>query len=245
VAVKKVTLQKTIDWDFNYSGGSYSGTVTQICIDTDSMQEIWTNAIKNIPKPIAKNSHDSVEAQNMIWNFKRLTRLFRIHGYLSNTEVKGTHDGGDDKATLTDSTADFLAAGVCKGMTVSNTTDGSSGTITAVTATTVTATLSGGTDDDWDDNDEYEITQNATTKEQLLKRMIWDGNAGSNASLSIPGESSPLGATDLPTTQNMTGFITSLAITRDTSHAYSEYDTMDANTKIFDVTIDFMIGDAA
>ena len=43
------------------------------------------------------------------------------------------------------------------GYTVTNTTDDSSGGITANTATTITATLSGGTEDDWDDNDAYFI----------------------------------------------------------------------------------------
>jgi hypothetical protein len=71
--------------------------------------------------------------------------------------VTGSHDGGNNESGLTDSSADFVQQGVRVGQTVSNVTDGSTGTITAVTKTTVTASLSGGTDDDWDDDDVYTI----------------------------------------------------------------------------------------
>lgn len=77
--------------------------------------------------------------------------------------VSGTHTGSNNASVLTDSAAAFVTdgvqptAGLQTGDTVSNTTDGSSGTITAVTATTVTATLSGGSDNDWDTSDAYTI----------------------------------------------------------------------------------------
>jgi hypothetical protein len=71
--------------------------------------------------------------------------------------VIGSHDGGDNESALVDSEANFYNAGVRVGMTVNNLTDGSSGTITAVGKTTITASLSGGTDDDWDDDDAYSI----------------------------------------------------------------------------------------
>jgi hypothetical protein len=68
----------------------------------------------------------------------------------------GEHDGGDDKALLTDSSQSWTANEFV-GLTVHNITDGSSGKITANTSTTVTATLAGGTDNNWDDGDEFEI----------------------------------------------------------------------------------------
>lgn len=43
------------------------------------------------------------------------------------------------------------------GKTVYNLTDGSSGTITGITIDTITATLAGGSDNDWDIGDEYII----------------------------------------------------------------------------------------
>jgi len=68
--------------------------------------------------------------------------------------LSGMHDGGDGEATLSVSGASFPVDGLI-GYTVYNTTDGSSGTVTDNDATTVTATLSGGTDNDWDDDDEF------------------------------------------------------------------------------------------
>jgi hypothetical protein len=76
--------------------------------------------------------------------------------------VTGTHDGLDDAAVLSDSTADFVNSGVQNGDEVTNVTDGSSCTITGVTATTVTCTLGGGTDNDWDDGDAYSIGDEGT-----------------------------------------------------------------------------------
>ncbi len=67
----------------------------------------------------------------------------------------GRHDGANNASVLTDSSASFTASGLI-GMTVTNVEDNSSGTITANTATTVTATLSGG--GDWDKGDAYHIT---------------------------------------------------------------------------------------
>lgn len=71
--------------------------------------------------------------------------------------LSGTHDGAGNAAALTDSTAAFPTDVDLIGGTIYNLTDGSSGTITANTGTTVTATLSGGTDNDWDVSDVYYI----------------------------------------------------------------------------------------
>jgi hypothetical protein len=63
-----------------------------------------------------------------------------------------TQTGADGQAALTDAnlgaTADELI-----GMWVRNDTDGSMGPITDNAATTITATLAGGTDNDWDTGD--------------------------------------------------------------------------------------------
>lgn len=70
----------------------------------------------------------------------------------------GIHDGGDDNATiLTDSTQAWTPDALI-GYQVFNSTDGSSGIITDNDGTTVTvAALAGGTGNDWDDDDTYEI----------------------------------------------------------------------------------------
>jgi len=64
--------------------------------------------------------------------------------------------GGSGNAFLTDSTAAWPVNGLV-GLILYNTADGSHGVITANTATTATATLAGGTGNDWDDTDTYEI----------------------------------------------------------------------------------------
>ena len=82
--------------------------------------------------------------------------------YFATVKVAGSHTGSDDAATLTDETADFVNDGIEIGDLIFNTTDGSYGTITAVTATTITATLAHGSDNDWDTDDAYTTTQTAS-----------------------------------------------------------------------------------
>lgn len=72
----------------------------------------------------------------------------------------GSGVGSDDTSTsaafMTDS-GEAFTTNEFVGWTIYNITDGSSGIITANDATTVTATLSGGTDNDWDSGDKYVI----------------------------------------------------------------------------------------
>ncbi len=65
-------------------------------------------------------------------------------------------DTSANAAFMTDSGESFTVNEFV-GWTIYNLTDGSSGVITANTGTTVTATLSGGTDNDWDSGDKYLI----------------------------------------------------------------------------------------
>jgi hypothetical protein len=99
------------------------------------------------------------------------TPNIRIYGHDADTAWRdtGTHDGGNNEATvMTDSTASWTVDALI-GRTIKNVTDVSTGTITDNDATTVTvAALSGGTDDDWDTNDKYEIYEPTV-------RTIWDG----------------------------------------------------------------------
>lgn len=75
-----------------------------------------------------------------------------------NYSEGGTHDGAANASVLTDSTKSASwTASEWIGYTIYNVTDGSWGIITANTTTTVTATLVGGTDNDWDVSDAYLI----------------------------------------------------------------------------------------
>ena len=79
-----------------------------------------------------------------------------IDDVLDTELYSGTHTGGSGSATLED-TSQSWSVNSLVGKTVINTTDDSIGIITANTATTVTAALYGGTDNDWDAGDAYSI----------------------------------------------------------------------------------------
>lgn len=124
------------------------------------------------------------------------------NGPAANTEEVsdgGTHDGLDDAAVLTDSTASWTIDALI-GKVIENVTDGSSGIITDNTATTVTATLAGG-DNDWDIGDTYLIShlmveqflfdpdvEEAMQKKHYMPddwdlgtikaKVVWDGSTG-------------------------------------------------------------------
>lgn len=81
--------------------------------------------------------------------------------------ITATHDGGNNLAYLSDASEDFLAAGITAGDSIINVTDGSRGQVESVTTTTVVpGSMSGGTDNDFDDGDfcsiEMKNVQNAS-----------------------------------------------------------------------------------
>ncbi|MBA7691196.1 hypothetical protein ES703_99737 [subsurface metagenome] len=85
------------------------------------------------------------------------TQGIKIHVRTSLTNYAfGMHTGADGAAALTDAEAHFVVNELV-GLTIKNLTDGSSALITANTLNTVTATLAGGTDNDWDGDDIYII----------------------------------------------------------------------------------------
>ncbi len=74
-----------------------------------------------------------------------------------NSLESGNHDGDSGSPILVDSGENFIADGIMVGMQVENHTDNSWGTITAVSATTITASLMGGSENDWDNGDSYTV----------------------------------------------------------------------------------------
>ncbi len=77
----------------------------------------------------------------------------------------GEHSGADGQSDLTDTSVDFTQWGVANSDVVWNITDGSYGTVSAVTATTLTIAggLSFGTDNDFDTDDVYFVDVTAIT----------------------------------------------------------------------------------
>lgn len=69
---------------------------------------------------------------------------------------EGAHDGTGNAATLTDS-GESLTVDAYIGMQLYNITDGSSCTITDNDATTITCTLAGGSENDWDAADVWQV----------------------------------------------------------------------------------------
>ena len=104
-----------------------------------------------------------------------LVLVSALRRFENDTNVAtGAHTGGANAAVLTDSAGNFLNKGIAPGDLINNDTDGSSTTITAVTATTVTGILAGGTDDDWDNGDLYSIdkvTEHAAGRATLIRRL--------------------------------------------------------------------------
>ena len=94
----------------------------------------------------------------------------RTGGHLVDTDLFGTHTGGDSDTVLIDSGAAFTS--VLVGATVNNTTDGSSGTVASVDSGTQLTLddLTGGSDNSWDDaaNDKYTITNFPETGDDYL-----------------------------------------------------------------------------
>ena len=136
---------------------------------------IYDTKIDDAARPTLLN-HDQAVAIKSVWSLHEpitVTR-FGIHclgeAFTTQTSVgvvkliksadlylaANQQDGGDNKALMTDSSRTFTVNEFV-GRMIYNITDGSEGEITANTATTVTATLVGGTDADWDDNDVYLI----------------------------------------------------------------------------------------
>lgn len=135
---------------------------------TDNL--ITLNSTYNIDDTAAEHLYDGSIVQSGgdviydgIVNFGNPSVQIQIHqdgAVLSddwwNKGAGGTHDGSNDAAVLTDS-GESWTTDEWVGYTIYNTTDGSRGLITANTATTITATLYGGTDNDWDTSDAYLI----------------------------------------------------------------------------------------
>ena len=77
--------------------------------------------------------------------------------WCTESRISRVHTGANNASVLTDSMAHFRNLGVeaGAGMIVYNLTDGSQGIITAVDDISITATLAGGLENDWDANDVY------------------------------------------------------------------------------------------
>jgi hypothetical protein len=97
------------------------------------------------------------------------------------TEIlaSGTHTGANNQPILTDAGASFDTDGIFVGDFVRNITDGSVARITAFTVNTITGTLQGGTDNDWDTNDAYEVVSGIASWSNRIVTGLRSGSRGS------------------------------------------------------------------
>jgi hypothetical protein len=179
--------------DANY-GGKYVfryNTLNDVYIEAHSVQgdnratikwEIYNNTINQVNRsmwtPFFLRGGTGVVFNNILtgtWTSPRITldnvRTFREVGeggfcnggspWDGNKPLEsggsGIHTGSNGSAILTDSSEIY----------VYNLSDSSKGQITANTANTVTAILSGGTDNNWDSNDRYKITNGYPCRDQI------------------------------------------------------------------------------
>ena len=97
------------------------------------------------------------------------------HDNLTGIGQSGVHDGSDNASVLTNSAASW-AVNIHAGNQLYNDTDSSECQIVSNTATTITCTLSGGTDNDWDTDDVYTIKYAVTIG--VDGELSFDGSDG-------------------------------------------------------------------
>ena len=160
---KSVTATKGNNYHHNYLETNTQGD-TLVDVAFDEFKSIKHNTI--LYAGTTKAGVSGIIVRGIFPKFDISSNTFSPRGAWLGGNTTGTHNGANNVAVLSDSTANFNPDGLI-GMTVTNSTDGSSGTITANTRTTITATLAGGTDNDWDTGDSYSIN-NHTTKIRYL-----------------------------------------------------------------------------
>jgi hypothetical protein len=96
-------------------------------------------------------------AERKLNNFNLFGATTSLSTLAQQSGVTGTHTGSADAAVLTDSGKSWTTD-QWVGRRIKNITDGSTGTIKSNTATTITVSLSGGADNDWDNGDAYTIS---------------------------------------------------------------------------------------
>jgi len=147
----------------NVTFTGYSGTSTDAAIYVNIATGSMIISISGGSTPSIRTAGATVTVQNAVTvkvTAKDANTLAAIDAARvlmeANSVATGTHTGANGASTLTDSSKSFTTNELVN-YRIYNTTDGSDGLITANDATTVTATLSGGTDNDWDTSDAYII----------------------------------------------------------------------------------------
>jgi hypothetical protein len=156
--------------DNDYTGTNYQKSY----IDNKPDDDLGTEIVIYLNTPTRAKYVAFSNERLFLGNFSQQDRNFYSFPS-SDTGSRGTHTGANNAAVLTDSRQSWVT-NLFVGKIIQNITDGSSGTITANTATTITATLGGGTENDWDTGDSYSITISGYSTGYGLS--ITDANTG-------------------------------------------------------------------
>lgn len=168
------------DWPAGTTAGSKQElTLGPILDNTNSGPEgIAYNRATQTFYVCIEGAHASVN--RAILQFQRPTNTTTDYSY----SHIGSHSGSNNAAVLTDTTRITpWNTSQLVGMTITNVTDGSTSTITANTATTVTGVLSGGTDDDWDAGDDYLIGDGFLVVEERIDAETAFNSLGATGAL--------------------------------------------------------------
>jgi len=127
------------------------------------------------PDPFVPTAEDTSAGRGIYVDGGRISDNFtgaRMHEVNIGRD-SGTATNVGASLTLQDTNATW-AVNEWIGATLSNTTDGSTATVISNTATTITATLSGGTDDTWENGDSYTVVMNNhVTSQDAGKTKAW------------------------------------------------------------------------
>jgi hypothetical protein len=161
-------IRITATGTFNLVGNTFTGFgadgTTSAAIFNDSGGAVTLNISGGGNVPTVRNGTGASTTVNNVVTVKLTAKDANTLAAIGNARVlmeadsvaTGTHTGANNASILTDSSKTFTTNELV-GYRIYNTTDGSNGSITANTATTVTATLAGGTENDWDTGDAYII----------------------------------------------------------------------------------------
>jgi len=166
--IAKVRSPRRVGYKTDWSSGNFSFNQSTITADDGNTYKVFQAIIAD------SDGDGTADSNGLFVEGDRVlplpTKFSRDDTAQINGSETGTHTGSNDSATLEDSGASW---GVDKliGAYVVNKTDGSYGKITDNNTTTVTATLTGGTDNNWDTGDEYVIGGPASVIKWVLLDM--------------------------------------------------------------------------
>ena len=152
--IDKVRSPRQMGYRHDWSSVSYAFTQSSVSGSDGGSYKCFTAIIAGTSGGVSANAHGLFIEGNQIFNLP--TKFSREDTEMINGSSTGLHTGAADAAVLSASSNPWTASSIVGAYSV-NRTDNSYGRITDNSVGAVTATLAGGTDNDWDANDAYTI----------------------------------------------------------------------------------------